>query len=461
VGTLSIALNAGESVRVFRNNVQIGSASFSGTSWSFADSGLVGGQSYIYKAQIFSSAGVAQNASGNFSVSFVTAGSQAIAITSVGGQTVNGGTTTALSSTVVGTLSSAPQSGESILVFRRTGSGSESQIGTLSSVTGTAWSFNDAPLANGTYTYRAQIFTSSGAPGSQASFTVTVNYSETRSASITSVAGKTVSGSFSNVVRPLVLGLRPAGATVQVCRSPAPACSTLSDPTNTLTTWTYSEPALLQNGIAYTYTVQVIAAGGQGGPLNSFIINIDTVAPIASGITLSLQPNFITYPYLGNPWHAANSDNSRIADARPRLALSSYSGGALSYVRISRENLRKQDAGYSSGNDICEILPGGSCAETVAQPLDGRGYYAFLADQAGNESTAIPSLGVRDFPLCTSWWPTSGSVHPPSLTCVSSGCHSTTGNSLTAGAGRTVLVPPSGGIPGRPQYFCEKPANAP
>ncbi len=458
VGTLSVTLTAGESVRVFRNSVQIGSASLSGTSWSFADSGLVGGQTYVYKAQIFSSSGVAQNSTGNFSVSMVTAGSQAIAITSVGGQTTNGGTTTALSPTVLGTLSSAPQSGESIRVFRRSGSGSESQIGTLSSVSGTSWSFSDAPLANGAYTYRSQIFTSAGTPGSQASFTVTINYSETRSGSITSIAGKTVSGSFSNVINPLVLGTRPTGATVQVCRSPSLACRTITDPTNTLNTWSYSETTSLVSGTAYTYSVQVIAAGGQVGPTSNFIINIDTVAPLASGITLSLLPNFITYPYSGNPWHPANSDTSRIADARPALRLSSYSGDALSYVRISRSTLRKQDAGYSSANDICETFPGGTCAETVAQPLNGRGYYAFLADLAGNESTAISSFGVRDFPLCASWWPTSGTIHSADLTCAT--CHSI-GNSQTAGVNRAVLVPPSSGISGRPQYYCEKPAATP
>lgn len=56
-GTLTGALGSGESVRIFRNGADVGSATVVGLGWTFSDSGLASGSSYTYVARVHDAAG--------------------------------------------------------------------------------------------------------------------------------------------------------------------------------------------------------------------------------------------------------------------------------------------------------------------------------------------------------------------------------------------------------------------
>ena len=51
-GTISAALGANEVVAVYRDGVKVGNATVNGTSWSYADTGLVDATTYNYTAKV-------------------------------------------------------------------------------------------------------------------------------------------------------------------------------------------------------------------------------------------------------------------------------------------------------------------------------------------------------------------------------------------------------------------------
>ncbi|MDO9219148.1 MAG: cadherin-like domain-containing protein, partial [Lacisediminimonas sp.] len=62
-GTLSVALNEDLVLAVYRDGVKIGNATVSGTSWTFADSGLSSGSSYSYSVRVEDPSSVTNGAS--------------------------------------------------------------------------------------------------------------------------------------------------------------------------------------------------------------------------------------------------------------------------------------------------------------------------------------------------------------------------------------------------------------
>ncbi|WP_173202222.1 Ig-like domain-containing protein, partial [Geobacter sp. SVR] len=56
-GTLSAVLHSGEVLAVYRDGVKVGEATVNGTTWTYADTGLVDGTTYSYTAQVESIAG--------------------------------------------------------------------------------------------------------------------------------------------------------------------------------------------------------------------------------------------------------------------------------------------------------------------------------------------------------------------------------------------------------------------
>ena len=72
-GTLSAPLNAGEVLQVLRDGVVIGNATVTGTDWSYDDTDLTTGSSYVYTAQILDSSNNLGTASGSFTVDVVAA----------------------------------------------------------------------------------------------------------------------------------------------------------------------------------------------------------------------------------------------------------------------------------------------------------------------------------------------------------------------------------------------------
>jgi hypothetical protein len=85
VGTLSAPLNAGEQLQVLRDGVVVGNATVSGTDWSYDDTDLKEGSSYVYTAQIKDAANNLGAVSGGFTVQAVAASTAAVALSGVAG----------------------------------------------------------------------------------------------------------------------------------------------------------------------------------------------------------------------------------------------------------------------------------------------------------------------------------------------------------------------------------------
>ncbi|WP_216857707.1 Ig-like domain-containing protein, partial [Burkholderia sp. S171] len=162
-GTVSSSLLAGETLAVYRDGVKIGTATMSGTSWTFNDSN-VGVGSHSYYAQVQNSAG---NGAASSPYAFTEASSAAVlpletvAITSLtdhtsGANIPAGGSTSDTSPVVHGTVSSSLLAGETLAVYR-----DGTKIGTAT-MSGTSWTFNDSGVGVGSHSYYAQVQNSAG-----------------------------------------------------------------------------------------------------------------------------------------------------------------------------------------------------------------------------------------------------------------------------------------------------------
>jgi len=88
-GTISAALGAGETLRVFRNGVNVGPATINGGNWTFQDS-LSTNQAYQYDVRVVDAAGNQSQPSETFSVTLLTTPAQNVNISTVfaGGSSV-------------------------------------------------------------------------------------------------------------------------------------------------------------------------------------------------------------------------------------------------------------------------------------------------------------------------------------------------------------------------------------
>ena len=171
-GTLTAALPAGHSLRVLRNGSSAGTATVSGTSWSFTDSAPQGAVSYSVRVEAGAVIGSA-SAPFAFSVDSI-APTQVASVTQISddfiGALAAGATTADQTPAVAGTLSAVLGSGEQ-LRLRRTHTGTAAVADIAFAPTGTQWSYTETSLlAAGSYTYQAQVF---DAAGNAAAFSAT------------------------------------------------------------------------------------------------------------------------------------------------------------------------------------------------------------------------------------------------------------------------------------------------
>ena len=71
-GTISAALDSNEVVAIYKDGVKVGEATVSGTTWTYADSGLVEGEDYTYTARVEDSAGNLGDTSDEFTITIDT-----------------------------------------------------------------------------------------------------------------------------------------------------------------------------------------------------------------------------------------------------------------------------------------------------------------------------------------------------------------------------------------------------
>lgn len=159
-GTLSANLVSGEKVVIFRGDTEVGFAVTTGNNWTFTDSGLTDGNTYVYTAVVRNAAGNTGHESDSYTIHMDTsAPTRSVKITGVWddvapelGNVDHNGWTNDTAPQVRGTLSAAPGDTEFVVVLR---DGVEAG---RAAVTGTAWTFDDSGLADGgTYTYTALV----------------------------------------------------------------------------------------------------------------------------------------------------------------------------------------------------------------------------------------------------------------------------------------------------------------
>ena len=289
-------MGSGEVVAIYRDGVKVGTATVSGTTWTYADAGLASGSTYTYTARVEDAAGNQGSVSNNYAISVDTSGSsQSVQILSViddfapqTGVVANNGATNDTTPQLTGSISTALTGTETVVVLR-----DGVVIGTAT-VTGTTWTFNDSGLSNGnTYVYTARVETAGGnqSPASSA-YTITVDtVAPTQTTVITQViddvdpqTGIVANNGATNDVTPSIEGTIStalgSGEVVVVYRDGVKVgTATVSG-----TTWTYADNGLV-DGTTYSYIARVEdAAGNVGVSSGAYTITVDTTAPSASNL---------------------------------------------------------------------------------------------------------------------------------------------------------------------------------
>jgi VCBS repeat-containing protein len=158
-GSLDATLASGNHVEVYRDGVDLGAATVSGSSWSFQDSN-VGDGTHSYTALIKTSANATVAVTGNsLTLSVDTAApTQKPSIVSytdnvgpVTGNLASGTATNDTTPLLNGTLLSNLASGEVVNVYR-----DGALLGTAV-VNGTQWTYQDKAVANGSHSYTVQV----------------------------------------------------------------------------------------------------------------------------------------------------------------------------------------------------------------------------------------------------------------------------------------------------------------
>ena len=287
-GTINAALAAGQSVRVRRGAVVLeGSATVSGTGWTFTDPGSPqGSQSYTAFVQVGTVVG--QPSAPYAIVVDSVAPTAAANVTEIRdsflGIPVTGGTSSDSTPTVNGTLSGALAAGESVRL-QRTAAGAAPVVVPGVTVSGGAWTFTEAsPLAQATYSYQAQIVDAAGNLGALGTAqTVTIS-TTVRTAAITEIrndAGQPIApGGATTDTTPTLIGTLnsalAAGQTVRILRdgnllAQPPVVSVNG------TNWTYTD-AGAPNG-RHVYTARVDSGTVAGTPGTGYEITVDNAAP--------------------------------------------------------------------------------------------------------------------------------------------------------------------------------------
>jgi|GEM_PF-2958581 len=302
-GAMSAALGANEQLVVYRDGVKIGVATVTGTTWTFADTGLADGRAYSYTAKVENNVTAAV---GTTSAAYLinidtSAPAQTVTVVSM---TKDTGTAddfiTADGSagrTVTGTLSAPLAAGENLeLSF----DGGISWTGTT--VAGSGWSALDNGAHSANWTISTRITDAAGNAGAVGSRAVTLNGAPAQTVTIAAVTddvapvtGIVANGGVTNDATPALSGTISAalGANevVGVYRDGVKLgnASVIGTGTGTGTGWTYADGGLA-DGQTYTYTAKVentltTASGALSG---AYAISIDTSAPTQTVAIVSM-----------------------------------------------------------------------------------------------------------------------------------------------------------------------------
>lgn len=277
---------AGSTVTIYDNGVQIGTTSANGSgAWSFTPSILTQGD-HSFTARATDASGNVGPGSSPFAIRVDTTAPLAPVIASltddigtIQGQVASGGVTN-------DTLPLLRGTGEAGATLALSANGT--LLGTTQVDAAGNWSFTpSAPLAEGTYSFSAIASDAAGNSGPTSNlFTVTVDTTAPAVPTITSVSddaapvtGPVTNGGISNDTTPTLTGTATAGSTVLILDNGAVLGSAVA---NASGAWSFTPATALGNGAHSFTTVAVDAAGNASSASGAYGITVDTVAPTAA-----------------------------------------------------------------------------------------------------------------------------------------------------------------------------------
>ena len=319
-GTLSATLGTGEEVRLRRTRSSgevvdvVVAPRPTGTAWTYTEPTLLAAGSYTYQAQVFDAAG---NAAAFGTARAVTIDPTALplpgasaAITAINGVLPSGvpasvGTSRVATPTLAGTLARPIISGEVVRIFRN---GTALPTGATIATGSQSWTFTNGTLADGTYTFAAQLqLGSNAAVFGQMSATAAVTIdalAPTQVATIDGIfdaASVNVGGGNTSTTTPRISGTLSAplgaGETLRLERTGPAGTSVLTPTVSGGSNWTLTESAALPLG-AYSYTAAVVDGVGPGAvrtqtvtliaalgsaPMRDVVYSAGLAAPRANG----------------------------------------------------------------------------------------------------------------------------------------------------------------------------------
>jgi hypothetical protein len=373
-GTLSAALQSGESVRLLRNGSAIGAATASGTTWSFTDPGAPNG-ALTYSARVEAGSAFGPSSNGYAITVDTAAPTQTTTVVisdDITGALANPGFTSDTTPAVSGTLSAATASGEVVRVFR--GGVAVANV----NASGTGWSFTEpTALTGGAHTYTARVVDAVGNLGpisAGAQVTIVTNLpSATLTRAATDSNATIPANGFTNDNTPTLQGAISAalgsGQSVRVLRD---GVAFGGAATVTGTNWTFTDTGAA-NG-SHTYTARTEQGTVFSAQSAGYAFTIDTVVP-----TQTANVTQISDDISGDLANGATT-----SDTTPTVA------GTLSAALGANESLQVLRNNTLAGT----IAPSGTSwtfTEPSALAAATYTYAARVVDSANNASTASGS----------------------------------------------------------------------
>lgn len=392
-GTVSSVLPAGHVVRVLRNGSSIGTAAVSGTAWSLTDPGAPDG-SNTYVARVEAGAVVGADSSVYVVRVDTQAPGQSAPVTQIAdrfnGALPNNSTTADPTPVISGTLSAVLAGNEQLRLLRN---GSQVALLTFS---GQGWSYAEpVVLAQGTYTYQAQVVDAagnSGALGSTQAVTVNltvpplINAATTLSA-INGIAPSSGQVPANNDTTPTLTGTIQralvAGEVVRVYRNSA----AVDVATVTGTNWSYTNTTLGDGSYTFAARIEIGSNPTVFGQFSASVVNpIDATEPTQTANVTNIADNF----------NASLADGATTPDSTPTIS------GTLSAALGAGESVRVVRNGTTAGTAIVTVNNTWSFGES-AQPNGTYAYRAQVVDAAGNASplgaTRTVTIDTSSIPL--------------------------------------------------------------
>ncbi|MDF2462742.1 MAG: hypothetical protein K0Q43_977, partial [Ramlibacter sp.] len=298
-GSFTGTLGSGEVIAIYRDDSRVGTATLSGSSWGFVDSGLADG-SYSYQARVEDLAGNQAATSSAYAITVDTHASGApgandgvsVSITAVNddvaaitGMVASGGFTNDTSPSLSGGLTGTLAAGEVIAIYR-----DNIRVGTAS-LSGNGWSFTDSGVADGAHSYQARVEDlagnqgatstayaitvdthASGAPGSNDGVSLSITAINDDVAPLTgTLANGGTTDDTSPTLSGSLTGALAAGEVIAIYRDNVRLGAAIL----TGNSWSFTDGGLADGAHTYVARIEDLA-GNQGAASSVYSITVDT-----------------------------------------------------------------------------------------------------------------------------------------------------------------------------------------